>query len=171
MMGCIGSHADLLEGSPHAWTTHMHHAMRPQICTFDPAAGGHNHSGNQRWISLSGSESRDDSGHLCSKRQVDRCNADCVQLLDSLGSTDTLSQAFQEGQDQRLAAALSKTKAVGRCSIAGAISYDVAFIQMQQTPTGRKIVFITSRPHPLDVADPPAGVATLRSGSRPIRPE
>jgi len=57
-----------------------------------------------------------------------------------------LSLAFQEGQDRKLAAALSKTKAVGHCSIAGDISFDVAFIQMVVTPTGREITFIANRP-------------------------
>ena len=65
-----------------------------------------------------------------------------------------LSQAFQGSQDRGLATALSKTKAVGHCSIAGSISYDVAFIQMVSTPTGRKITFIASRPHPPEEADP-----------------
>jgi hypothetical protein len=59
-----------------------------------------------------------------------------------------LSRAFEEGQDRGLATALFKTKAVGHCSISGSLSYDVAFIQMVVTPTGRKITFITSRPHP-----------------------
>jgi hypothetical protein len=59
-----------------------------------------------------------------------------------------LSRAFEEGQDRGLATALFKTKAVGHCSITGDLSYDVAFIQMVVTPTGRKITFITSRPHP-----------------------
>jgi hypothetical protein len=67
-----------------------------------------------------------------------------------------LSQAFGEGMDRGLATALSKTKAVGQCSIAGALSYDVAFIQMVLTPTGRRITFITIRPHLFDEADPPA---------------
>jgi hypothetical protein len=57
-----------------------------------------------------------------------------------------LSQAFAEGQDRALVIALSKTKAVGHCSINGALSYDIAFIQMVVTPTGRKITFITNRP-------------------------
>jgi len=63
-------------------------------------------------------------------------------------STDlqVLSLAFQQGQDRQLAAALSKTKAVGHCSIAGDISFDVAFIQMVVTPTGRDITFIANRP-------------------------
>jgi len=66
-----------------------------------------------------------------------------------------LSHAFQEGHDRALATALSKTKAAGRCLIAGGLSYDVAFIQIVPTPTGRQIVFITSRPHPTNESDPP----------------
>jgi hypothetical protein len=65
-----------------------------------------------------------------------------------------LSRAFEEGQDRGLATALFKTKAVGHCSITGALSYDVAFIQMVATPTGRKITFITSRPHPPEQVRP-----------------
>jgi hypothetical protein len=64
-----------------------------------------------------------------------------------------LSQAYEEGQDRGVATALSKTKAVGHCSITGALSYDVAFIQMVVTPTGRKITFVTSRPHQFDEVD------------------
>jgi hypothetical protein len=66
-----------------------------------------------------------------------------------------LSQAYQEGQDQGLATALSKTQPVGRCLITGTLTYDVAFIQMVQTPTGRQITFITNRPHRFDELDPP----------------
>jgi len=57
-----------------------------------------------------------------------------------------LSLASQLGLDRDLAAALSKTKAAGHCSIAGNLSFDVAFIQMVVTPTGREIVFIANRP-------------------------
>lgn len=57
-----------------------------------------------------------------------------------------LSAAFQSSQDQGLAAALSKTKAVGRCSLTGDPTIDVAFIQMVETPTGRQIIFIANRP-------------------------
>jgi hypothetical protein len=59
---------------------------------------------------------------------------------------EVLSLAFQQGQDRQLAAALSKTKAVGHCSIAGDPNFDVAFIQMVVTPTGREITFIANRP-------------------------
>jgi hypothetical protein len=72
-----------------------------------------------------------------------------------------LSQAYQKGQDRELAAALSKTKAVGRCTIAGDTGYDIAFIQVVLTPTGRQIVFITSRPHPSVESDPPATQQTF----------
>jgi hypothetical protein len=57
-----------------------------------------------------------------------------------------LSLAFQQGQDRQLAAALSRTKAVGSCSLTGDPNFDVAFIQMVVTPTGREITFIASRP-------------------------
>jgi hypothetical protein len=65
-----------------------------------------------------------------------------------------LSLAFQEGKDQELATALSKTKAVGLCSIAGDPSFDVAFIQMVATPTGREITFIANRPLQSDEVNP-----------------
>jgi hypothetical protein len=64
-----------------------------------------------------------------------------------------LSLAFQEGQDRELATALSKTKAAGLCSISGNLSFDVAFIQMVVTPTGRQITFITIRPLQSDEVD------------------
>jgi hypothetical protein len=69
---------------------------------------------------------------------------------------ELLSQAFREGQDRELATALSNTKAAGRCQFAGGLSYDVAFIQMVLTPTGRQIVFVTSRPRPSEESDSPA---------------
>jgi len=56
-----------------------------------------------------------------------------------------LVQAFEKGQNQGLVNALTKMKAVGHCSITGTIGYDVSFIKMIPTPTGRKIRFITNR--------------------------
>jgi len=58
-----------------------------------------------------------------------------------------LSQAFQTGKDQALADALSKMKPAGHCSISGTTGYDVTFIQLATTPTGRQITFIATRPH------------------------
>ena len=56
-----------------------------------------------------------------------------------------LVEAFEKGQNQGLANALSKMKAVGHCSITGTLGYDVSFIRMIPTPTGRKIRFVTNR--------------------------
>jgi hypothetical protein len=56
-----------------------------------------------------------------------------------------LVQAFEKGQNQGLVNALSKMKAVGHCSITGTLGYDVSFIRMIPTPTGRKIRWITNR--------------------------
>jgi hypothetical protein len=78
-----------------------------------------------------------------------------VYSYSTSSDLQVLSLAFQEGKDRGLATALSKTKAVGQCTIAGALGYEIAFIQMVLTPTGRRIVFITSRPHLLDESDPP----------------
>jgi hypothetical protein len=57
----------------------------------------------------------------------------------------TLLTAFAKGQNQGLVNALSKMKAVGHCSITGTLGYDVSYIRMTTTPTGRKIVFVTNR--------------------------
>jgi hypothetical protein len=56
-----------------------------------------------------------------------------------------LIEAFTKGQGQGLVNALSKMKAVGHCSITGTLGYDVSYIRMIPTPTGRKIVFVTNR--------------------------
>lgn len=56
-----------------------------------------------------------------------------------------LIQAFEKGQNQGLVNALSRMKAVGHCSITGTLGYDVAYVKMIPTPTGRKIRFVTNR--------------------------
>lgn len=56
-----------------------------------------------------------------------------------------LVQAFQKGQNQGLVNALTRMRAVGHCSITGTLGYDVAFIRMIPTPTGRQIRFVTNR--------------------------
>lgn len=56
-----------------------------------------------------------------------------------------LIQAFEKGQNQGLVNALSKMKAVGHCSITGTLGYDVSYIRMIPTPTGRKIIFVNNR--------------------------
>jgi hypothetical protein len=56
-----------------------------------------------------------------------------------------LMQAFEKGQNQGLVNALTKMKAVGHISITGTLGYDLAYIRMIPTPTGRKIRFVTNR--------------------------
>ncbi len=56
-----------------------------------------------------------------------------------------LVDAFTKGQNQGLVSALQKMRAVGRLSLTGTVGYDVSFIRMIPTPTGRKIRFITNR--------------------------
>ncbi len=59
---------------------------------------------------------------------------------------DVLVEAFQKGQNQGLVNALEKMKAVGRISITGTLGYDLSFIKLIDTPTGRTIRFATNRP-------------------------
>jgi len=56
-----------------------------------------------------------------------------------------LVEAFQKGQNQGLVNALQKMKAVGRIQIPGTLGYDLSFIRLIPTPTGRKIRFCTNR--------------------------
>jgi hypothetical protein len=56
-----------------------------------------------------------------------------------------LVDAFKAGQNQGLANALQKMKAVGRIQITGTLGYDVSYIRLIPTPTGRKIRFVTNR--------------------------
>jgi hypothetical protein len=57
-----------------------------------------------------------------------------------------LLQAYSKGQNQGLVNALQKMRAVGHVEITGTLGYDVSYIKMTPTPTGRKIVFATNRP-------------------------
>ena len=56
-----------------------------------------------------------------------------------------LVDAFKKGQSQGLVAALSKMKPVGRIAITGTVGYDLAYIALIPSPTGRKIRFATNR--------------------------
>lgn len=56
-----------------------------------------------------------------------------------------LVDAFEKGKNQGLVNALSKMRVVGHISLVGTIGYDVSFIRMIPTPTGRKIRFVTNR--------------------------
>jgi hypothetical protein len=102
---------------------------------------------------LQQSSFRKDSGHICEGRERGPITL-IVYNYTTSADLQVLSQAFQEGQDRELAAVLSKTKAAGLCSIAGDPGFDVAFIQMVQTPTGQEIIFIANRPLQPDEANP-----------------
>jgi hypothetical protein len=56
-----------------------------------------------------------------------------------------LVEAYKKGQNQGLVNALTKMKADGRIAITGTIGYDLSFIRLIPTPTGRKIRFVTNR--------------------------
>jgi hypothetical protein len=56
-----------------------------------------------------------------------------------------LVEAFNKGQNQGLVNALTKMRSVGHISITGTLGYDLAFIRLIPTPTGRRIRFVTNR--------------------------
>jgi glycerophosphoryl diester phosphodiesterase len=56
-----------------------------------------------------------------------------------------LIDSFAKGQNDGLANALEKMKAVGRITIPGTLGFDVSYIREIKTPTGRSIRFITNR--------------------------
>src|ERR1700733_9084007 len=69
-----------------------------------------------------------------------------IERYSTPADRQTLVTAFQTDQNQGLYKALSKMKSVGHIAITGALGYDVSYIRSIQTPTGRTIRFITTRP-------------------------
>jgi len=73
-----------------------------------------------------------------------------VQVIIDRYSTDAdrqvLVDAFKAGKSPGLVKALSKMKPVGRISITGTVGYELSYIALIPTPTGRKIRFATDRP-------------------------
>ena len=72
-----------------------------------------------------------------------------VKVTISEFSTDDdraiLVEAFKKGQNEGLVNALTKMKSVGRIAITGTVGYDLSYIRLIPTPTGRKIRFVTNR--------------------------
>jgi hypothetical protein len=70
-----------------------------------------------------------------------------VEIYDFSTPEDrqVLVEAFEKGQNNGLVNALTKMRAVGHCSITGTLGYDVSFVRMIPTATGRKIRWITNR--------------------------
>jgi hypothetical protein len=56
-----------------------------------------------------------------------------------------LLESFSKGQNNGLANALEKMKAVGRITMPGTLGFDVSYIREIKTPTGRSIRFVTNR--------------------------
>jgi hypothetical protein len=56
-----------------------------------------------------------------------------------------LVDAFNKGQHQGLVKALTDMKSVGRIAIPGTLGYDLSYIALIPTPTGRRIRFATNR--------------------------
>jgi hypothetical protein len=56
-----------------------------------------------------------------------------------------LIESFKKGQNQGLVNALTKMKSVGRIAITGTVGYELSYIRLVPTPTGRKIRFVTNR--------------------------
>ncbi len=68
-----------------------------------------------------------------------------INDYSTMEERQVLVDAFTKGQNQGLVTALQKMRAVGRISLTGTVGYDVSFIRMIPTPTGRKLRFITNR--------------------------
>src|SRR4249920_2570997 len=70
-----------------------------------------------------------------------------VEIYDFSTPEDTqvLVEAFTKSQNQGLVNALTKMHAVGHISVTGTLGYDLAYVHMIPTPTGRRIRFVTNR--------------------------
>jgi hypothetical protein len=72
-----------------------------------------------------------------------------IKITINRYSTDAdrqvLVEAFKQGQSQGLVKALEKMQPVGRIAITGTLGYDLAYIKLVKTPTGRQIRFATNR--------------------------
>jgi len=70
-----------------------------------------------------------------------------VFQFSTQADTDTLTQAFKKGGNDGLRDALAKMKSVGRIQTPGTgkVGYDLSYIRLTPTSTGRNIRFITNR--------------------------
>lgn len=57
----------------------------------------------------------------------------------------TLVDAFANGKNRGLTDALEKMPSAGRISLPGTVGYDLAYVRVTPTPTGRQIRFVTNR--------------------------
>jgi hypothetical protein len=68
-----------------------------------------------------------------------------IQQYSTEADRQVLVDAFKKGQSPGLAKALEKMDSVGRIAITGTLGYDLAYVRVIPTPTGRKIRFATNR--------------------------
>jgi hypothetical protein len=72
-----------------------------------------------------------------------------IKLLFCKPSTpedkQTLVDAFKKGKNQGLTQALEKMSSSGRISLPGTVGYDLAYVKVIPTPTGRQIRWVTNR--------------------------
>ena len=68
-----------------------------------------------------------------------------ISRFSSPEEKQVLVEAFKKGQNQGLVDALEKAPSAGRIAITGTIGYDLSYIALIKTSTGRKIRFVTSR--------------------------
>jgi len=68
-----------------------------------------------------------------------------IQQYSTPEDRQALIDAFTSGAMTGLDKALSKMKSVGRISLPGTVGYDISYAIKIDTPTGRKVRFITNR--------------------------
>lgn len=69
-----------------------------------------------------------------------------VEEYSTAEDQQILMEAFQKAGNQGLVNALSKMPSKGHIAITGTLGYDVNYVRVFQTPTGRKIRLVTDRP-------------------------
>jgi hypothetical protein len=69
-----------------------------------------------------------------------------IQQYSTQQDRQVLVDAFKKGQSQGLVKALEDMKPVGRIAITGTVGYELSYIALIPSPTGRKIRFATNRP-------------------------
>jgi hypothetical protein len=68
-----------------------------------------------------------------------------INQFSTEADRQVLVDAFKKGQHQGLVEALKKMKPVGRIAITGTLGYDLNYIALVKTPTGRRIRFAADR--------------------------
>ena len=69
-----------------------------------------------------------------------------IQQYSTQQDRQVLVDAFKKGQSKGLVKALTDMKPVGRIAITGTVGYDLSYIALIPSTTGRKIRFATNRP-------------------------